>query len=319
MRFNHRVVNMTIVKRIASSLALLVMVAAITYLMILLVPGDPAATAAGPEATTEQIEETRERLGLSDPIFVQFGRWLFAAVRGDLGQSLQGGASVSQYIAERFPVTLGLAATALLIALIVAVPAAIIASSRRGSVLDRVITVVASAGIAVPTFWLGLMLVLGLSIYNRVLPSAGYIPFMEDPAGWLRHIILPAVTLAAAPAAEITRQLRGSMIDVLHQDYIRTARAKGLSRTVILLKHALKNAGVPAMTVIGLQAAFLLGGSVIVEQIFGIPGIGALSIFAVLQRDIPVIQGVVLVAAVTVLVVNLLIDLSYRIFNPKVS
>ncbi|MDR7084145.1 peptide/nickel transport system permease protein [Arthrobacter ginsengisoli] len=301
-----------------SSLALLVMVSAITFFMILLVPGDPAMTAAGPEATEQQIEETRQRLGLHDNVVVQFGRWILRAISGDLGSSLQGGTSVSQLISERFPVTLGLALTALSLAVIVAVPAAIIAAANRGKTVDRLITLVASAGVAIPTFWLGLMLVVGFSLYTRVLPSSGYSPFWEDPAEWLRYIIMPAVTLAAAPAAEIARQLRGSMIGVLEQDYVRTATAKGLLPRVVLLKHALKNAGVPAMTVIGLQATFLLGGSLIVEQIFGIPGLGALSINAVLQRDIPVIQGAVLVAGIAVLIVNLLVDLSYRTFNPKV-
>lgn len=286
--------------------------------MILLVPGDPAVTAAGPEATSEQIEETRTRLGLNDNLLVQFGRWFFLAISGDFGNSLQGGTPVSSLIADRFPVTLSLAISALVIAVLIAVPAAIIAAANRGKLVDRLITLFASVGVAVPTFWLGLMLVIAFSLYTRMLPSSGYAPFTEDPAQWARFIILPAVTLAATPAAEIARQLRGSMIGVLEQDYIRTATAKGLLPQIVLLKHALKNAGVPAMTVIGLQAAFLLGGSVIVEQIFGIPGIGALSINAVLQRDIPVIQGVVLVAALSVLVVNLLVDLSYRIFNPKV-
>ncbi|MCG2623430.1 ABC transporter permease [Arthrobacter sp. I2-34] len=310
--------KLIVLKRLGSSLALLTMVSAITFCMILLVPGDPAVTAAGPEATNEQIEETRERLGLNDNMLVQFGRWFAGAVSGELGSSLQGGTPVSQLIGERFPVTLGLAVAALVIAVAVAVPAAIIAAANKGKLVDRLITLVASAGVAVPTFWLGLMLVVGFSLYARLLPSSGYAPFWEDPLEWARFIIMPALTLAAAPAAEIARQLRGSMIGVLEQDYIRTATAKGLLPRAVLLKHALKNAGVPAMTVIGLQAAFLLGGSVIVEQIFGIPGLGALSITAVLQRDIPVIQGAVLVTAISVLVVNLLVDLSYRIFNPKV-
>jgi peptide/nickel transport system permease protein len=307
-----------VIKRLSSSMALLVMVSAITFLMILLVPGDPAVTAAGPEASNEQIQETRERLGLNDHMIIQFGRWFIGAISGDLGNSLQGGAAVSQLIAERFPVTLSLAIASLVLAVLFAVPAAIIAAANRGKPIDQAITIVATAGVAMPTFWLGLMLVVGFALYARVLPSSGYVPFSENPLQWFRYIILPALTLAAAPAAEITRQLRGAMVGVLEQDYIRTATAKGLRPRIVLLKHALKNAGVPAMTVIGLQAAFLLGGSVIVEQIFGIPGLGALSINAVLQRDIPVIQGAVLVAALSVLVVNLLVDLSYRIFNPKV-
>lgn len=309
---------MNLLKRLPHSLGLLLMVCALTYLMILLVPGDPAVTAAGENATAEQVAQTRERLGLDDPLVVQFVRWLGDAVTGDLGRSLQGGASVSGLLVDRFPVTLGLALVSIVISLVIAVPAAIIAATRKGSAVDRLITLLASAGIAVPTFWLGLMLIIAFSLYLRVLPSTGYVPFSESPTEWLKHIVMPAFTLAAAPAAEIARQLRASLIDILDQDYVRTATAKGLSQRSVVMKHALKNAGVPAMTMVGLQLTFLLGGSVIVEQIFGIPGLGALSITAVLQRDIPVIQGAVLVAAVAVLVVNLMVDSSYRIFNPKV-
>lgn len=296
---------MNLLKRLPHSLGLLLMVCALTYLMILLVPGDPAVTAAGENATAEQIAATRERLGLNDHIVVQFGRWLGDALTGDLGNSLQGGASVSGLIVDRFPVTLGLALVSIVLSLLIAVPMAVIAATRQGSVMDRLITLVASVGIAVPTFWLGLMLVIAFALYLRVLPSSGYVPFTESPTDWLKHMVMPAFTLAAAPAAEIARQLRASMIDTLEQDYVRTATAKGLTWRTVVLKHALKNAGVPAMTMVGLQLTFLLGGSVIVEQIFGIPGLGALSITAVLQRDIPVIQGAVLVAAVAVLVVNL--------------
>lgn len=309
---------MFLAKRLFTSVGLLVMVSALTFFMILLVPGDPAVTAAGPEATAEQIEETRDRLGLGDNIVVQFGRWLHGAATGDLGVTLQGGTPVADLVLERFPVTVGLALLAIVLALLVAVPVGVIAAVRQGSLLDRVITIAASAGIAVPSFWLGLMLVIVFSLKLGILPSSGYVQFTESPARWLEYMILPAVTLAAAPAAEIARQLRASMIDILEQDYIRTASAKGLARTSVLLKHALKNAGVPAMTMIGLQMTFLLGGAVIVEQIFGVPGLGALSITAVLQRDIPLIQGSVLVAALAVLVVNFMVDLSYRYFNPKV-
>lgn len=309
---------MNLLKRLPHSVGLLLMVCALTYLMILLVPGDPAVTAAGENASAEQIAQTRERLGLNDHIVVQFGRWLGNALTGDLGNSLQGGTSVSVLIVDRFPVTLGLALVSIIISLLIAVPAAIIAATHKGSWIDRLITLVASAGIAIPAFWLGLMLVIVFSLYLRVLPSTGYVPFTESPAQWATFIVMPAITLAAAPAAEIARQLRASMIDILDQDYVRTATAKGLNRRSVVLKHTLKNAGVPAMTMVGLQLTFLLGGSVIVEQIFGIPGVGALAIKAVLQRDIPVIQGTVLVAALAVLVVNLLVDSSYRFFNPKV-
>lgn len=312
------VYSMAVIKRLATAFGLLITVSAITFFMILLVPGDPAATAAGPEATAEQIRETRERLGLDEPLMIQFFHWLSGIFTGDLGSSLQGGIPVSDLIRERFPVTLGLTLFAIVIALAVAIPAAVFAAVRRGSAWDRIVTIGATAGIAVPSFWLGLIFVIVFSLKFGLLPSSGYVPFFDNPAAWLQHTILPALTLAAGAAADITRQLRATMIDVLDQDYIRTATAKGLRPKSVLLKHALKNAGVPAVTMVGLQLAFLLAGSVIVEQIFGVPGIGALAINAVYQRDIPVIQGVVLVAAVAVLLVNFLVDLSYRYFNPKV-
>lgn len=309
---------MRVLSRLGSSFGLLLMVSAITFFMILLVPGDPAVTAAGPDASPEQIAQTRERLGLDENMVVQFFHWLSNVATGNLGESLQGGTSVTQLIGERFPVTLGLALFSMLIALAVSVPCAVIAATHRDGLIDRMVTIVASAGIAIPSFWLGLVLVIFFSLKMGALPSSGYVPFVESPVDWLRYMILPAVTLAAAPAAEITRQLRASMIDVLEQDYIRTATAKGLHSKTVLLKHSLKNAGVPAMTMVGLQMTFLLGGSVIVEQIFALPGLGALSITAVLQRDIPVIQGAVLVAALAVLIVNFFVDLSYQYFNPKV-
>lgn len=308
---------MRFVSRLGQSVGLVFMLSAITFFMILLVPGNPAVTVAGPNATADQIAAAQERLGLNDSLLVQFGRWIGDALRGDLGQSLQGGADVTKLIGQRLPVTLGLALFSMLLTLVVAVPAAIFAASRRDSFVDRGITLLASVGIAVPSFWIGMMLIIGLSLWAGLLPSSGYVPFMESPFGWFKHMIMPAIALAAAPTAEITRQLRASMIDVLEQDYIRTATAKGLPPSRVLMKHAAKNAGVPAMTMIGLQMSFLLGGSVIVEQIFGLPGLGALSIEAVLQRDIPVIQGVVLTAGVAVLLVNLLIDLSYQFFNPR--
>jgi len=309
---------MNVAKRLTSSLALLTMVSAITFFMILLVPGDPAVTAAGQDATAEQIAATRERLGLDHSILVQFFHWFGNVLTGDLGTSLQGAGSVSQLIVDRFPATASLALLSIVLSVVIGVPAGVVAATHRGRAIDRIVTLVSSAGIAVPSFWLGLVLVIVFSLSTHLLPSSGYVPFTTNPAEWFRYIIMPAATLAAASTAEIARQVRGSMIDVLEQDYIRTATAKGMLPRTVLLKHALKNSGVPAMTMVGLQVTFLLGGSVIVEQIFGIPGIGALSITAVLQRDIPVIQGVVLVAALAVLIVNFFVDLSYRYFNPKV-
>jgi peptide/nickel transport system permease protein len=305
-------------RRLLVMLPLVLLVSLGTFALVLLIPGDPAITISGENATERQINATRERLGLDDPVFVQYGRWAGNALRGDLGTSLFSSEKVTTSIVDRFPVTLSLTLASMLVGLLIAVPAAIISATHRGQWQDRLATLGSSAGIAVPNFWLGIMLLLLFSLELGWLPAIGYIPFFSDPVGWLRHMTLPAITLGTAAAAETTRQLRSSMSETLDQDFIRTARATGLPRGVVIFKHALKNAAVPAVTVLGFQLAFLLGGSVIVEQIFGLPGLGDLAIRAVLERDIPRIQGIVVVTAVVVMLVNLLVDLVYAWLNPKV-
>lgn len=307
-----------VVRRLLALVPLLFLVSLIVFSLVLIIPGDPAITIAGENATEAQVEATRERLGLNDPLIVQYGRWAGSAIQGDLGTSLFSSRSVSGAIAERFPVTLTLTAASLAVALMISIPAGIAAATRRGTWIDRASTFGASLGVAMPNFWLGLVFVLVFALWNPWFPATGYVPLTEDPWRWLRHITLPALTLGTAAAAETTRQLRSSLSDVLQQDYIRTARAKGLPGWVVTLKHGLKNAAVPVVTVIGLQVSLLLGGAVIVEQVFGIPGLGQLAIRAVLERDIPMIQGIVVATTVTVLFVNLLVDLTYGWLNPKV-
>jgi peptide/nickel transport system permease protein len=304
--------------RLLLMVPIIVLVSFMVFGLILLVPGDPAITLAGPNATEERVEAIRENLGLNDPVLQQYGRWVGGAIQGDLGESMFSGRSVTQSIAERLPVTLSLAAAALLIALLIAVPAGIVAATNRGRPVDSAATVGASLGLAMPSFWLGLVLVLLFSLWLGWLPATGYVPFEEDPGEWVRHLVLPALTLGAAAAAETTRQLRGSLIDVLQQDYVRTAMAKGLRQRVVIFKHGLKNAAIPVVTVLGFQVAFLLGGSVVVEQLFALPGLGGLAIRAVLNRDLPVIQGVVVFTTVIVMVVNLFVDVLYGWLNPKV-
>jgi peptide/nickel transport system permease protein len=290
----------------------------VVFGLILLIPGDPAITIAGPDATPEQIEVIRERLGLNRPFLIQYVDWLGSALRGDLGTSLFTSRAVTTSIMESLPVTLTLTLTAILISLLISVPLAIVSATRRGGWIDRLATVTSSIGIALPSFWLGLMLVLLFSLTLGWLPATGYVPLAQDPAAWLRHILLPALTLGVAAAAESTRQLRGSIIEVLQQDYVRTARAKGLRTRMVIGKHVLKNASVPLVTVIGLQVTLLLGGAIVVEQVFGVPGLGQVAISAVTTRDIPVIQGVVLVAVLVAMLSNLLVDLAYGYLNPKV-
>lgn len=304
--------------RLITTLPVLLIVTFVVFGLVLLIPGDPAVTIAGPDATTEQVAAVRERLGLNDPVLVQYWNWLVSAVQGDLGTSLFTSRPVARSIADSLPVTLALTAAAVLVSLVIAIPLAIVAALRQGSWIDRLASLGSSVGIALPSFWLGMMLVLLFSINLGLLPATGYVPLADDPGQWALHLILPAITLGVAAAAESARQLRGSIIEVMKQDYVRTARAKGLQGWVIIGKHVMKNASVPLVTVLGVQITFMLGGALLVEQVFGIPGMGMVAINAVTQRDIPVIQGIVLIAVLVAMIVNLLVDVTYGFLNPKV-
>ncbi|MCU1504714.1 MAG: transporter permease [Ilumatobacteraceae bacterium] len=305
-------------RRLLFVVPILFLVSILVFSFVLLIPGDPAVTLAGDNPTPEQIAQIRDKLGLDDPIIVQYGHWVDDLVHGDLGDSLFTGRSVWKSIKERLPVTISLASLSLLFALIIAVPAGIIAATNRGRWIDSLTTVGASLGLAMPSFWLGLILVLVFGLKLGWLPATGFVPISESPWQWLKHLVLPALTLGAAAAAETTRQLRASLSDVLDQDYVRTARAKGLGWRSVVFKHGMKNAAIPVITVIGFQVAFLLGGSVIVEQLFALPGLGGLAIRAVLDRDVPIIQGIVMFAATIVIAINLIVDMLYGFLNPKV-
>ena len=239
-------------------------------------------------------------------------------LHGDLGVSFTSGKPVTELIFDRMPITLSLTAGATLIGLLIAVPLGVFAATKRGSWLDRVTIFGTSLGIAAPEFFIGLLLVLLVALQWGLLPATGYIPFSEDPVEWLARLTLPSITLGLGVAAELARQVRGAMIDVLSRDYIQTARAKGLSTLSIIVKHGLKNAAIPVVTVLGLQIRRLLGGTVIVEQIFAMNGVGSLAVRAVFLRDLPVLLGVALTTAVIVLLVNLIVDISYGYFDPKV-
>jgi peptide/nickel transport system permease protein len=308
---------MTAVRRIAVMIPLVIAMSIMVFGLVHFLPGDPAIAIAGDNPTPEQIEQIRERLGLDEPIVVQYLSWAGDALRGDFGTSLYSTASVGDEIMKRVPVSASLALAALAVSLVIAVPAGIIAALTRGRLPDRATTLLASTGIAIPNFWLGILLILVFAINRPWFPALGYVPFLENPFEWARHIALPAVTLGLAAAAETTRQLRSALYDVLQQDYIRTARAAGLPRWRVVTQYGLKNAAVPVVTVLGFQVAILLGGVVVIERIFDIPGLGALAVRAVLERDIPMVQGVVLVTALIVMTVNLVVDLSYAWLNPK--
>jgi peptide/nickel transport system permease protein len=305
-------------RRILSTIPILVLVGLITFLLIHLTPGDPAAVVAGDNATPEAIEAARRRLGLDQPFLVQFWHWLSSVLRGDLGTSFTSGQPVVSLIFDRLPITMSLTVGATLVGLGISIPLGVLAAMRRGSWIDRATIFTTSLGIAAPEFFIGLLLVLVVALNFGWLPATGYVPFADDPMEWALRLVLPSVTLGVGVAAELARQVRGSMIDVMSRDYIQTARAKGLSAQAIIVKHGLKNAAIPVVTVLGLQIRRLLGGAVIVEQIFAMNGVGSLAVRAVFLRDLPVLLGVALITAIIVLFVNLLVDMSYSYFDPKV-
>ena len=305
-------------RRIAATIPILVLVGLITFLLIHLTPGDPAAVVAGENASLEAIEAARHRMGLDQPFLLQFWHWLTAVVVGDLGTSFTSGRPVTELIFDRLPITLSLTAGSTLIGVGLALPLGVFAAIKRGSYLDRITIFSTSLGIAAPEFFIGLLLVLVVALNWGWLPATGYIPFNQDPLEYFARLTLPSLTLGLGVAAELARQVRGAMIDVLSRDYIQTARAKGLSTLSIIVKHGLKNAAIPVVTVLGLQIRRLLGGAVIVEQIFAMNGVGSLAVRAVFLRDLPVLLGVALTTAVVVLLVNLMVDMSYGYFDPKV-
>ena len=307
-----------LVRRILAAIPILILVGLITFLLIHLTPGDPAAVVAGENASLEAIEAARHRLGLDQPFLLQFWHWLTAVTRGDLGTSFTSGRPVTELIFDRMPVTLSLTAGSTLVGIGLAVPLGVFAALKRGSYLDRITIFGTSLGIAAPEFFIGLLLVLIVALKWGWLPATGYIPFAEDPIEYFARLTLPSLTLGLGVAAELARQVRGAMIDVLSRDYIQTARAKGLSTLSIIVKHGLKNAAIPVVTVLGLQIRRLLGGAVIVEQIFAMNGLGSLAVRAVFLRDLPVLLGVALATAIVVLLVNLFVDMSYGYFDPKV-
>jgi peptide/nickel transport system permease protein len=306
-------------RRLAAMVPLLILITIGVYALVLLIPGDPARTLAGGlHAQPSEIVRIRHELHLNEPFFAQYWNWVSHVVRGDLGTSLFQHESVGSAISSRFPLTLSLALGGLFVSILIGLPIGILAGTRPGKVADRSATVVSSAGIAIPDFWLAIVLALIFAVKLHVLPDLGYVGLTHSPWGWFQHLLLPWFALGVAGGATLARQVRGEMIDVLDQDYIRTARSLGIPERQVIRRLALKNALTPAMTIVGIQFAFLLGGTVIIEQIFSIPGLGSLMLQAIDTKDLPIIQGVVLLTAVIFVVVNLVVDIGYGILNPKV-
>lgn len=306
-----------VVFRLVGIVPILLLVSILVFGLIVLIPGDPAVTLAGESASPERVAEIQEQLGLNDPLVSQYLDWLGGVVQFDLGTSLFSTLGVWEAVSDRLPATLSLAAVTLLFSVLLGVSVGALAALRPGSLLDRVATVGASLGVAVPNFWLGLILIVVFAIDRRLLPAGGYAPLADGWWNWLQFLILPAIALGAAASAEIARQTRSTLAAVLQQDYIRTAKSKGLGPLKVVGKHATKNAAPPVVTIIGVQVARLVGGTVVIEQAFSIPGVGSLAYQSVFTGDIPMVQGIVLMAAVLVLLSNFLVDMSYDYFNPN--
>ncbi len=307
-----------LIRRLLLTIPVLVFVSMIVFVLVNLVPGDPALIMLGEQATPEALAVLREEMGLNRPVVVRYVIWLSHVVQGDLGRSVRDGRPVLVTLLQKLPVTFELAVAALLVAWAIALPAGALAAWKRRSVVDYAASTAALLGISIPNFWLGIMMIYLLAVNLRLLPASGYVEPWLEPVRNLKLMVMPAIVLGTALAALVMRQLRSSMIEVLQTDYVRTAHAKGLADRVVLARHAMKNAMIPVVTVMGLQLSGLLGGAVITETIFGIPGIGRLAVQSILTRDFPMVQGVVLFVALAVVTTNLVIDFAYGLLDPRI-
>jgi peptide/nickel transport system permease protein len=307
-----------VIRRLLSTLVVMAVVAFVVFSLLYLTLGDPAAVIAGDIATSEDIQRIHERLGLDDPFLVQFGRWVRALAHGDLGTSIFTNLPVTQLIAQRVEPTLSLTLCTLVISIAVAVPLGVVAAAKAGTWFDRAVMAFSVLGFSVPVFVLAYILILTLSVQLDWLPVQGYRSFRDGVWQWFRHLILPSIALGTVYVALIARMTRASMLDVLAQDYVRTAQAKGLAPDQVLLGHALKNAAIPIVTIIGIGVALLISGAIVTETVFALPGIGRLTVDAILRRDYPIIQGVTLLFSAVYVLVNLAVDLSYALFDPRI-
>ena len=307
-----------VLRRLVESAVTFVLVTIVVFLGIRALPGDPARALAGEESDPAVLAEIRRSFGLDQPVHVQYLRYVGNAVTGDLGRSSRTGLSVLDTIAHALPVTLQLALFSMLIATVIGIGAGVVAAVRRRTASEWAANSVALLGLSVPNFWFGLMAVLVFAIAYTVLPASGFVSFTDDPAESIRHLLLPAIVLGSGLAAVIMRQTRSAMIEALGTDYVRTARAKGLGGTQVVLRHALRNSLIVVTTIVGLQLGALISGAVVTEQIFVLPGFGKLTIDAVFTRDYPMIQGVVLVTATAYIGINLLVDLLYSVIDPRI-
>ncbi|MDQ7829448.1 MAG: ABC transporter permease [Armatimonadota bacterium] len=308
-----------LLRRLAALVPVMLIVATVGFVIVRLAPGDPAVVMLGPDASPDRVAELRRDLGLQEPVPVQLLRWYQRVLRADFGRSVFEGDPVTQVIRNRLEPTVLLTLLAMVVAMAIGVPAGVASAVRRNSLVDQLLMGVALLGVSMPSFWLGLNLILVFSLALGLFPVSGYVPLHENWTAALRSLVLPALTLGVGASGLIARMTRSAMLEVLHQDYVRTALAKGVPGRRVLVRHALRNALIPVVTVIGLSMGTLLAGAVTVETVFAIPGVGLLVISSVLRRDLPVIQGVLLFAATVYVLVNLLVDLIYVYLDPRIT
>jgi len=306
-----------ILRKAGAALIVVFLASVLVFVGVRAIPGDPALAYAGEDRDPEVLAAIRDKYGLEDPQPVQYVRWISLALQGDLGTDTRG-LSVTETIVTRLPLTLELAGLAMLIGVLIGIPAGVIAAVRRGKASDYAATTTALLGLSVPHFWLGLLMIIVFAVNLRWLPAGGYVSFRDDPLGNLEHMLMPAIVLGTGLSAVLMRQMRSDMLTSLGADYVRTARAKGLSEWSVVGKHALRNSLITITTVIGLQLGALISGAVVTEQIFGIAGFGRLTVDSIAQRDYALLQGVVLVAAAGYVIVNLLVDVAYSLINPRI-
>jgi len=306
-------------RRLLQLIPIIVFATFVVFMLMQLMPGDPALMLAGDYATKARIAEIRHLYGFDQPLIVQYGIWLWHAVQGNLGNSLFSSEAVTQLIAHRLPNTIVLAVYSLVMAAVIGIPLGVIAATRQGSRLDNFVTSLASLGVAMPSFWLGIVLVAQFSLKLHVFPATGAVPFTSDPLQSLLYATLPAIALAVGVVAVLARQIRSALLEVLNSQYMRTLRAKGLSSSSILWKHGMRNVSATMLTILGLQVNRLFSGAVVIEAVFAIPGVGSLVSYSAINKDFPVVQGVVLVIVTIVIVVNLVVDVLSALLDPRVA
>jgi len=308
-----------VARRMLQMIPVLFFVSVIIFVLINLVPGDAARLFLGEEAPPDALAALRHELGLDRPLYTQYLRWVGGMLRGDFGHSFKDNRKVLATVLQKVPVTGELTIAALLIAWTIAIPAGVVAAWRRRTAVDYSASAAALTGLSIPNFWLGIMLIYLFAVHLRWLPASGFVPLSQDPALNLKTIVMPAFVLGVVLAAVVMRQLRSSMLEVLSADYVRTANAKGLGGRVVLIRHALRNAVIPVITVMGIQMGTLLGGAVITETIFALPGLGRLAVESIYGRDYPMLEGVVMFSALAVLAINLAVDIVYSLIDPRIK